>query len=123
MLEPAQRLAALKIHIDDLERGGRPRPAGSPVLPSFRLKYAMPSGALKGRDLKTVLGKIAEEYSSVCTLSVRDAKHAYLETAAVVCSYGCDSFYSVKEVWLMIFVFIFPSIFMRLSRLKCFVDV
>ncbi len=39
-----------------------------------------------------------EEYSKICGLSLRDAKHAYLEKALVVTSHGCDNFFSVKEV-------------------------
>ena len=99
VVDMAQSLAALKIHIDELERGGRPRPRND-IVPSYKPKSVLPPSIVKGKDLKTVQARVAEEYSKISHLCVRDAKHAYLETAAVASSFGCDNFFPVKEIVL-----------------------
>ena len=46
VVDLAQSLAALKLHIDDLERGGRPRPRND-NLPSYKPKSVLPPSIVK----------------------------------------------------------------------------
>lgn len=42
--------------------------------------------------------RLGDEYRRVAHLTLRDAKHAYLQAVAGLESYGCDVFFPVKEV-------------------------
>jgi hypothetical protein len=59
-MDLAQRLAGLKIHIDDLERGGKPRARGDVALPSVKLKAVLFPGAIKVRRRMRAAGFVVE---------------------------------------------------------------
>jgi hypothetical protein len=60
----------------------------------------------QGKDLKAVVARVIEEYAKISHLSSRDAKHTYLELVAAAGSYGCETFYTVKEASLALLPFL-----------------
>lgn len=100
-------LAALQVHIEDLERREVPETQvviepevdrdERIVVPSFRLKHVLPATFVARSKDKENHKLVAAEYEKVCQLTDRDAKHQYLHTCQLVAVHECD-YFPVKQV-------------------------